>query len=253
MAAVPHAQRASDEVVYIIAKAPRPGHSKTRLCPPLTHEQAADLARAFLLDTVVLAQSSGADVRLMCRDVLEQQSLAEHVSADVPVDTQSTHGLGDALESAFVRGLAAGYRAVSVIGMDTPTLPPATLREAFLALRDGADVVLGPSEDGGYYLLAASAVHPHLFRDMVWSTSTVARETVDRCQTLRLRTHVLQSWQDVDDCAVLEQLRVSLEIMPATTAPHTRRALRVMGREADPAHADSSRPTPLPYREGVGG
>jgi uncharacterized protein len=219
-----------DDLVYVVAKAPRPGHSKTRLCPPLTHEQAADLARAFLLDTLALVRRAGVDARLVCRDAAEQRALAEHAPAGTRIDVQPGSGLGDALECAFARGLADGYRAVAVIGMDTPTLPPQTIADAFEALRDGADVSLGPSDDGGYYLLAATAVHPRLFRDMVWSTSAVARETLDRCRALALRVRRLRPWEDVDDVTSLDRLCASLRNGPATDADHTRRVLHEIGR-----------------------
>lgn len=242
---------AGRDVVYVVAKAPRAWQSKTRLCPPLRPEQAAALAAAFLRDTVALASRAGPDVRLICRDAAERAALLPYATSPTPatsatpatsvtsagvsatVHVQTGTGLGDALESAFTQGLADGYRAVGVLGMDTPALPPAVLAEAFARLRaipqagggQPADVALGPSLDGGYYLLAARRLHPRLFRDMVWSTSEVARETLGRCATLGLRTHLVATWDDVDDAASLERLRGFLAGAPAEVAPHTRAAL----------------------------
>jgi uncharacterized protein len=126
-----------------------------------------------------------------------------------------------------------------VLGMDLPTLAPDVVRDAFECLRDApvgtkgagaADVALGPSEDGGYYLLAARAAHPRLFREMTWSTSDVARETLARCAALGLRVRLLPPWNDVDDEASLLALRDFLEAAPPDVAPHTRQVLAELYR-----------------------
>jgi len=217
-------------LVYVVAKAPRAGQAKTRLCPPLTPDQSARLAAAFLQDTVTLAQRAGVDVRLICRDEEERAALiagdAGRAGA-VTVFIQHGSGLGAALESAFVQGLADGYPAVAVLGADTPTLPPAIVAEAFAALRSDVDVALGSSDDGGYYLLAASRLFPQLFRNMTWSTNQVAAETLRRCAALNLRTHLLPEWSDVDDAAALARLIVQLDTksIGPDVASHTRAAL----------------------------
>ena len=216
----------SERVLYGIAKAPRTGHSKTRLCPPLRPEQAARLAGAFLQDTVAVAMRCGVDVRLICRDAAEQAALRAYVPDDVAVHTQEGEGLGAALESAFVRGVRDGYRAIGVLGTDLPSLPAETVTHAFAALDEGADVCLGPSDDGGYYLLVARTSHPALFRDMTWSTGSVAAETLARCANLGLRMHVVQPWLDVDDAASLAALRAQLAALPESVAAHTRATLR---------------------------
>jgi uncharacterized protein len=216
----------ADGVVYVVAKAPRPGSTKTRLCPPLSPDQAAQLAGAFLLDTIATVNRSGLTARIVCREASEQHLLAGLVGLLVPVSVQSGNGLGDALEGAFREALADGAKAVAVLGADSPTLPGFLLREAFAALAHGFDVVLGPAEDGGYYLLAARAVHPWLFRDMRWSTDGVASETLRRCRALGLRTHILRTWYDVDDAASLDILRTDLLRLPTGTATHTRAVLK---------------------------
>ena len=164
--------------VYVVAKAPRAGVSKTRLCPPLTPAAAAHLAAAFLLDSVHIVRQAGLDARIICRDDGERRDLARLVGDQATVAVQSGHGLGAALESAFRLGFASGCTAVGVLGSDNPTLPPAALTEAYAALAAGSDVSIGPSEDGGYYLLAARALYPDLFRNMVWSTSEVVADHV---------------------------------------------------------------------------
>jgi len=217
-----------DGVAYVVAKAPRPGVTKTRLCPPLTPDQASQLARAFLCDTLSNVTLAGLCPRIVCRGATEQQELRRVAGPLTRVSIQSGAGLGDALDGAFREGLADGFAAVAVLGADSPTLPALVIREAFAALTDDNDVALGPAEDGGYYLLAARRVHPWLFRDMPWSTDGVASETLRRCQAHGLRPHVLPAWYDVDDAASLAILRMELRRLPASTAPHTRAALEAL-------------------------
>jgi hypothetical protein len=224
-------------LVYVVAKAPRAGEAKTRLCPPLRPVEAAQLAGAFLRDTVGVALQSGVDVRLICRHAGEQAALRP-LTGPIPVYAQQGAGLGAALESAFAQGLADGYARIGVLSADTPTLPPETISRAF-AILDRADVVLGPSDDGGYYLLAAKQLYPALFQNMIWSTSDVARETLRRCATLNLRTRVVDTWPDVDDVAALCRLVADLRQAPPDVAPRTRAAL------ADLAAVVCERQTPV--------
>jgi rSAM/selenodomain-associated transferase 1 len=215
-------------VAYVVAKAPRPGVTKTRLCPPLAPEQAAQLARAFLLDTLTNVMMAGLSPRIVCRGPTEQRALRRLAGPFVRVSIQVGQGLGDALEGAFREGLADGFGAVAVLAADSPTLPTSVLRDAFVALADGSDVVLGPVDDGGYYTLAARAVHPSLFRDMPWSTGEVASETLRRSRALGLRANVLPAWYDVDDDTSLAALYRELRALPGTFAPRTRAVLQAM-------------------------
>ena len=138
-------------------------------------------------------------------------------------------GLGSALESAFTEGFGAGYASVGVFGADSPTLDPRILRSAFATLEDGADVALGPSADGGYYLLVAREVHPRLFHRMPWGTNRVAQLTVRNCESAGLTVSVLPTWYDVDDWAGLVQLREEIREDAPQIARHTRRALALAG------------------------
>ena len=230
-------------MVSVIAKAPRAGASKTRLCPPLAPHEAASLASAFLEDTIAVALAAEVDVRLMCRDETERPALARFAGdrARVAVQVQDGQGLGAALESAFWQGAAEGYDAVGVLGTDVPTLPPDVIVEAFERLAE-ADVVLGPSLDGGYYLLTARRPHAALFREMVWGTAAVAEETCRRCAALGLRLETVAEWDDVDDPAALARLTRSLETADPTVAPRTRRVLMGLALDASGGHFAPSLP-----------
>jgi len=221
-------------VVYVIAKAPQQRTCKTRLTPPLSSRQAVELARAFLLDAVEIVQQAGLDVRVMCRSAAERALLIGLLGEDASISVQRGRGLGSALESAFSEGLAAGYAAVGVFGADSPTLDPRILRSAFAALEDGADVALGPSADGGYYLLAARDVHPRLFQRMPWGTNRVAQLTLRNCESVGLTVSMLPTWYDVDDWAGLVELREEIREDAPQIARHTRRALGVAGLGAAP-------------------
>jgi rSAM/selenodomain-associated transferase 1 len=217
--------------IYVVAKAPSPGQTKTRLCPPLTPAGAALLARAFLLDVLDTVRASGLTARIICRDVAERAALRDLVGDATAVCVQEGSGLGDALESAFRQGLADGFTAVAVLGADVPTLRPEILQDACRAVAGGPggpDVAVGLSDDGGYYLLAARAVHPALFRDMVWSTAGVAGETLRRCRAAGLRSFLLPPWYDVDDAAGLETLRADLAAAPPGVARRTRAVLATL-------------------------
>jgi rSAM/selenodomain-associated transferase 1 len=212
-------------VVYVVAKAPRAGASKTRLCPPLTFEEAAGCAAAFLGDVLDAVRQADLEARVICRDAAERDALAALIGAGVRVDVQDGSGLGEAMESAFRFGLRDGYRAVAVLGADCPTVPRDALAGAFAAVCRDADVALGPSEDGGYYLLVARDLHPWLFRDLVWSTDTVAAETLARCRAQHLRTYLAPPWYDVDDAASLGRLWSDVQSARGDAAIRTRALL----------------------------
>jgi rSAM/selenodomain-associated transferase 1 len=220
-------------VVYVVAKAPRLGAVKTRLCPPLAAEQAVALYRGFLLDSLELAgQVPAAAIRAICPDSGQAAELAPLMPVGGELTVQAEAGLGGALESCFRDGLADGYRAVAVIASDNPTLPSNLINRAFELLAT-ADVVFGPTDDGGYYLVAARAVHPTLFREMTWSTADVLAESLRRSAAAGLAVALLPPWHDVDTPAALRDLRRELDGLPPTQARHTRAVLGALGAAAD--------------------
>ena len=230
----------SGAVVYVVAKAPHAGAVKTRLQPAVAPAEAADLARAFLLDTLSLARRArGVVVRAVCRDVADAAAVRALGGPDLDVLCQREPGLGAALKECFRHGLADGFDAVAVLGSDSPTLPPPVLEAAFAAL-DAHEVALGPCDDGGYYLLAARAVHPTLFREMTWSTCRVVDETLARCAAAGLRTTLLPTWYDVDTPADLDRLRTDLAAAPTDVAPCTRAVLSTIAPARRPVGADAA-------------
>lgn len=216
--------------VGVIAKEPLSGAVKTRLCPPLTLDQAAFLSAAFLRDALLTAgQVPGCRVHVVLPSGSDSglvQRLAPH---GVVIDTQPGCGLADAQRGTIRRLLHGGAQSVALIGSDLPAVRSASVRHAFEILeRDLADLVLGPATDGGYYLLACRADHARLFEDIAWSTDVVLAQTLEHAQELGLRVEMLEKISDVDDMADLEALIELLGMQPDIEAVATRSALQAL-------------------------
>jgi uncharacterized protein len=197
--------------IAVMAKASIPGRTKTRLVPPLTAEDAASLNTSFLRDVAdnligasALANISGfmafapAGSAAFFRDILpERIGLVETVAP----------GFGECLFHAATALLDAGHEAVCLLNSDSPTLPAGYLVAAATALAAPGDrAVLGPSIDGGYYLLGLKRPHRRLFEDVDWSTERVAEQTLARAREIGVAVHQLPSWYDVDDLGALRVL-----------------------------------------------
>jgi rSAM/selenodomain-associated transferase 1 len=211
--------------LLIVGKAPVAGQTKTRLAvPPFSPDDAASLYRAFLLDTVQLALGLGWERVSVVHPRASRQVLVDLLPANVALLEQRGDGLGDALAFAFEATLASGFSRVVLIGSDNPTLPAELICEACAAL-DTHDVILGPSADGGYYLVGMTRPHLGLFEGIDWSTSLVYAQTVARADELELRVHAVPEWYDIDAPAELERLQDELRGCAPNVAPNTRAAL----------------------------
>ncbi len=230
--------------IGVMAKAPQAGRSKTRLCPPLQHEQAASLSAAFLRDiteNIALAARDAPIVGLIAYAPAGSAHLFDgHLATGThllladgtPPMPDNVQGFGRCLLHAVQAMLAQGHDAACVLNSDSPTLPTAYLARAATALlAPGERVVLGPAEDGGYYLLGMTSAHAALFADIAWSTETVAQSTRDRAAALGLELVELPIWYDVDDRSSLARL-FEETTSPASSAhypaPATARAIEHM-------------------------
>jgi 8-oxo-dGTP pyrophosphatase MutT (NUDIX family) len=147
--------------------------------------------------------------------------------------------LGARLEGVAEDLLASGAKAVAIVDSDTPTLPVAFLEEAINALQsDAVDVVLGPAQDGGYYLVGLRAPQPSLFRGIPWSTSSVLRASLHAADASGLRVHLLQSWYDVDEPPDLDRLVRQLRTLSPFVPGFPRETARLL---SDQAFADHGR------------
>jgi uncharacterized protein len=205
----------------VVAKAPAPGRSKTRLVPPLSPEQAAALHEALLLDTLDACRAEVPSAGLLYSSAPEEERLRDLAGPATRLVLQRGRGLADALAGAVEELAPQG--AVALVSSDVPGIPRGSLGRAFAALENGADVVLGPALDGGYWLIAMSAFHPAPFREIPWSTPAVLSSTVGRCEEAGLRLHLLEPWRDVDTLVDLDFL---LEACDELDAPRTVALLR---------------------------
>jgi hypothetical protein len=203
----------------IVAKAPIAGQAKTRLVPPLSGAQAADLQRALLLDTLDACRRETDDVRLLVVSADERAGLLS-LAPGTPIELQRGEGLAGALRHGIADHV--GARAVAIISSDIPGIPAGSLVSALEALDDGADVVLGPAMDGGYWFVAMREPHEAPFRDIPWSTPAVWAVTLHRCREAGLRVHELAPWRDLDTYADLAACRDEID---AALAPNTARVL----------------------------
>jgi len=210
--------------VGIMAKAPRPGHAKTRLTSALAPDVAADLYRHFLLDTIdMVRRVPGIAAGLVC-PAGDGADLA-HLATGLPVMEQHALGLMQGLAFGIAQALEQGHTAAALINADSPTLPPALIADAFAALAT-QDVVFGPTADGGYYLIAARVPCDSLLLGVPYPDgATILRDTLDRAGALGLRAGTIAPWFDIDLPAELRGLAATLAGAPPDLAVHTRRAL----------------------------
>jgi len=224
-----HATTTASCGIAFMAKASAPGRAKTRLVPPLTFEEAAVLNTAFLQDVAD-------NVLLAARDADRHGGIAGYAAFGPPGSEDffrrtlpGAVGLIEAWRSNFGECLlhtieqifARGHASAVVLNSDSPTLPTAFLVETAAALaRPGDRAVLGPSSDGGYYLLGLKTAHRHMFENIAWSTEQVARQTLERAREIGLEVHRLPVWYDVDDVDGLRRLSAELSELPDAKRRH---------------------------------
>jgi len=217
----------------IFAKAPIAGQVKTRLCPPLTHKQAAELFRCFLLDTVDRMCSLETVQVFLAITPADSEPLFRHM---IPFPVRYLPQRGDSLGEREINMLAdmleAGFSRAVIIGSDIPTLPVAHIQEAFTRLEDPeCDAVFGPSTDGGYYLVGVREVHRPLFENVAWSTPQVLEQTLEQAWLHQLAVELVPSWYDVDTVEDLQQLVIDVREKRdgSDDVPRTRELLKRLG------------------------
>ena len=211
----------------LFAKCPLPGHVKTRLCPPLTRQQAAALHEAFVTDQLgMLAGFSGRCELELCAD---GSWVPPNPPAGLRVTRQGPGDLGARLERHFAGGTARGLEGTVVVGADAPTLPAGIVAAALAALAGGAPAAVSPAADGGYTLIAMRSPLALLLREIPWGGPRVLETTVERAREAGIELRLLEGWYDVDDAPALKRLAAELA-QPAALAraPATAAALRLL-------------------------
>jgi len=215
----------------LMAKAPLAGEVKTRLVPPLTAPEAAELNMCFLRDMTAnisaVSETAAASGLVVYTPAGAEAAFDRVLPAGFRLLVQRGANLGERLGNATDDLLQQGYGAVCLINSDSPTLPQSLLLRAIELLEaDGDRVVLGAAEDGGYYLIGLKHAHRHLFDRIAWSTPDVFARTKQRAAEIDLPVELLPPWYDVDDALTLNRLCGDLffseSLNGAYAAPHTR-------------------------------
>ena len=225
----------------VMTKAPQAGRVKTRLVPPLTPEEAAELNKCFLRDTAAAISSACSR-----RPVVDERKTARasRIAVYTPVGAESAYTdvlpsdfsllpqrgdkFGERLYLAIEDLFKCGFDSLCLIDSDSPTVPAENFEQAVELLSMSEDrVVLGPSDDGGYYLIGMKRPHRHLFEQIDWSTERVLNQTMQRATEIGIEVKLLPPGYDVDDDASLRRLCNELldEQGGDSVAPGTRKFL----------------------------
>ena len=193
------------DTLLVVAKQPAPGQTKTRLCPPLTPDQAAYLYDCFLRDTLDTMRKVPDLQRMIGFLPEDAQGYFNQLAPDMEMVCQHGASLGERLDHLLTNALNGGSQRAVVMDSDSPTLPAAYISQAFEQLTK-ADVVLGPTQDGGYYLIGLKQPRPHLLRQVQMSTPHVLSDTLELAKATGLTVSLLPVWYDVDTIADLHYL-----------------------------------------------
>ena len=207
-----------------MARQPVPGAVKTRLGPSLSDDEIAALYGCFLRDRIHQLRSLTGAAPVIAYTPPESRSFFAELAPDFLLLPQVGDGLSARLTGVVGRLLDTGHGGVIATDSDSPTLPTEHLQEAVERLAaTAADVVLGPSDDGGYYLIGVRRLYPELFDHMPWSTPQVYDETLKRAAESGLQVLSLPAWYDVDTPADFERLRADMAVLGGAAPRHTRR------------------------------
>ncbi len=229
-----------ERVLVIMAKAPRPGAVKTRLAPGLLRADVTGFYCCLLDDTLALARSLGdVDVAIMCPDA-DVNELAQLVGSEVSVVAQKGEGLAAGLTSVFAHFSEVHPRRTIAFNSDSPHLPRSVLENAFDTLA-AHDVVVGPTHDGGYYLVGAKASHPALFANDGMGTSSALDRLLSSARTLKLSVGFADPFYDIDVADDLTRLAAELHLHPER-APRTAQWIKEWERTAAQLRSGTAKP-----------
>jgi rSAM/selenodomain-associated transferase 1 len=185
--------------LVIFAREPTRDTVKTRLASCLSQAQRIYLYKAFLQDAIDLAKRTPCEEKILAfSSEGKPRYIKRLISKGFEFYKQKGRSLGDRMHDAFLFAKERGADKIVIIGSDSPTLPSRLIEDAFVEL-DENDIVIGPSEDGGYYLIGVKTPCLGLFEGVKWSTESVSRQTIDNSRKLNKKTALLDMWYDVDD------------------------------------------------------
>ena len=211
----------------VFARRPEPGRVKTRLSPALPPQLALDLYRGLMTDALETAAATEADERVLYWDGPPTES-GQPIPPGFRVAEQTGGDLGTRLERAFEDLLRTPDDRAVVMGADCPELTASAVDSAFASL-DATDLVLGPTRDGGYYLVGLRRLGLGILRGISWSTAAVLQQTLDRARAAGLGWSLLETLDDVDTPGDLVALVVRGLADPTRLPRHTAAALEAIG------------------------
>jgi len=194
-------------LILLFVKYPEPGYIKTRLASCIGADEAGELYRAFILDILSTLKIAGFPFRICFYPEAKRALLLDWLGEEHHYVSQRGESLGERMKNGFVDAFADGNERVIIIGSDSPDLPPSILREAFDGLSIH-DVVIGPSRDGGYYLIGfkKDTFLPSIFDNIPWSTPSVFSATMAILHNSALDVYMLTEWNDIDTVDDIKQL-----------------------------------------------
>jgi uncharacterized protein len=223
-------------ILVIMAKAPKPGRVKTRLSQSLPMPAVTELYCCLLQDTVALAKSlTGVEVAIMCPES-DSSGLARLLGDSVALVAQTGEGLTAGLTSVFRHFTAGGRTQVIAFNSDSPHLPASVLEDGF-GILNSHDVVIGPTLDGGYYLVGAKTPYPTLFEGDGMGTTSALDRLLGRTRALQLSTGFTQSFYDIDVADDLIRLAGELGRAPGR-APRTAQWIKEWAKELEQLRRD---------------
>ena len=216
------------DALAVMVKAPVPGQVKTRLLPALSAEEAAQFYQALLLDQLNhLSRLEGAALYVAFAPEDARSTIAALAPGAFRLFPQEGVDLSTRMQQVFERLCAWGHRNMILIGSDLAPVPFATFKEGFAALEAGRGrVVLGPSRDGGYYLVGMNRLTPEMFTGISWGHDQVLAQTLTRLAELKVDKVILPAWFDIDTPQDLHRLQRDLPPELNGTLTHTVEFLR---------------------------
>ncbi len=213
-----------NQALLVIAKQPAPGQTKTRLSPSFSAPEAAAFYECVLRDMLNIARQVPNVTRYINYGPVEAATYFQQLAPDFKLIPQTGNSLGERLDNALTHCLNQGFDRVVITNSDSPTLPPDYIGQAFAEL-DNAEVVLGPCEDGGYYLIGSICFQSQLLREVKMSTDRVLKDTLTLAREAGIPTTLLPRWYDIDTIDDVRRLAVELEQAGQHIAPSTRQFL----------------------------
>jgi hypothetical protein len=218
-----------ENALVIMAKAPLPGKTKTRLCPPFTPQEAARLYQALLQDTLALANRLAQADPSVTAVVAFSPPEAYAVFTGLATPETRLVGvqgkdIGGCLSQALGAMFRSGYSKVLALSSDSPSLPIECLEQAYASL-EASELVFGPALDGGYTLVGMKQFYPEVFTGIEWSSAQVLTQSLQRAAALGLTTALTPEWYDIDTAADLNRLQAELAFLPPAQLAYTRQFL----------------------------